>query len=96
MAEFDGRTYDPGLDHSRLTSQLNAVREFMWDERWYTQFVIALATGVPLSTVGSRIRDLRKEKFGGFNVRSFRVPNGNGLWLYSLRHGAIERTAVTE
>lgn len=82
---FDGKTYDPALDHNRLTKQLGRVFELMSDGKWRTLAQIALMTGSPEASVSARLRDLRKEKFGGYSVKRRRVGEApQGLFSYKL------------
>ncbi len=81
---FDGPTFDPAEDGPRLNRQLQLVRDLMADGRWRTLGEIAAAVGCPEASVSARLRDLRKEKFGGHQVDRERVPGQNGLWRYRL------------
>lgn len=85
---FDGETFDLGLDGIRLTSQLERVFWTMQDGEWLTYFEIAeyhqKTYGVTDSETGiaARIRDFRKERFGGYVVNSRR--RSQGLWEFQL------------
>lgn len=74
LAQFDGETYEPKLDQQRLSTQLEAIRELMLDNVWRTlpQIVLALRSrkGIHATEPGvsARLRDLRKSKFGAYNV----------------------------
>lgn len=89
---FDGRTYEADRDHTRLTKQLAKIRGLMLDGRWRTTVEIAALTGTPEPSAGARVRDLRKEKFGGYIVtRRLRAhPN---VWEYRVRR-RIPRTPI--
>lgn len=91
---FDGGTFSEPLDGDRLRIQLNAVWVFMFDERWHTLREVSVAIGAPEASVSARLRDFRKEKFGGHVVERQRIPNGNGLHIYRLRKRS--RTPVTD
>jgi hypothetical protein len=83
---FDGDTYNPKTDYSRLKSQLECVRVCMKDGCWRTLSEIrtVIQRGTEAS-ISARLRDFRKEKFGGFKVeRRHRGEETNGLWEYSL------------
>lgn len=80
---FDGVTYEPDLDHARLAKQWERVRDFMMDGDAHTLQEIAAATGYPESSVSARLRDLRKEKFGGHTVKRERLEKG-GTFYYIL------------
>jgi hypothetical protein len=84
---FDGVTYDPRLDHHRLTKQLDKVWYTMSDGEWRTLHEIALRTDAPESSVSARLRDLRKSKFGGYTVERKRWTQhgkGKGTWYYRV------------
>ena len=83
---FDGITYDPRFDHHRLTKQLDKVMYLMCDGLWRTLREIADHTDAPESSVSARLRDLRKPKFGGYNVERKRwaMGKGAGTWHYRV------------
>lgn len=82
---FDGDTFDPEEDGERLTRQLAAVRTLMLDGRWRTfvqiQEIIGMGTEAAIS---ARLRDLRKPKFGAYEVLRRRVPGTKGLHEYRV------------
>jgi hypothetical protein len=85
---FDGRTYLPERDGKRLKSQLEAVRYVMSDGRWRTipeihRELSVLGFYATETSISSRIRDLRKSKFGAFEVSS-QPTNQRGLWAYRI------------
>lgn len=84
--DFDGATYRRENDHARLDSQLQRVKLLMLDGKWRTLAEIEEATGDGSSaSISARLRDLRKEKFGGFEVE--RRPRGSekrGLYEYRV------------
>jgi hypothetical protein len=80
---FDGETYVPGRDKERLSGQLDKVRTFMLDGRWRTLEEIANAVKAPQASVSSRLRDLRKDRFGGFIINRRYVEKG--LFQYQLQ-----------
>lgn len=74
---FDGSTYQEDRDHARLLAQLDAVRELMIDGQWRTLAEIRTALDLPAdAAVDSRLRDLRKSKFGGYLVQHKYVRRG--------------------
>ena len=73
--DFDGVTYDPERDKARLTGQLERVYEVVRHGDWHTLASIAAITGAPEGSVSARLRDLRKEKFGSYDIRRKRVGN---------------------
>ena len=80
---FDGETFDKDRDHFRLFPQLRCVRRLMLDGKWRTLQQISEATGEPVASVSARLRDLRKEKFGAYQVDREYVADG--LWRYRVR-----------
>lgn len=80
--DFDGDTYDHDRDHGRLARQLGRVRRYLMDGEWHTLRDISHATGDPEASVSARIRDLRKDKFGGYRIE--RRVQGSGGHLYRL------------
>ena len=79
---FDGETYDPLLDHVRLSGQLQRVFELMADGRWRTLADIAEVAGGSEAACSARLRDLRKGKYGSHEILRDRI--GGGLWRYRL------------
>jgi hypothetical protein len=49
------------------------------DDEWLTPSDIAVRAGIPTSSVGSRIRELRTQ---GFNIKRWRNVAGKHLWVY--------------
>lgn len=81
-ADFDGITYERSLDHIRLTGQLGRVYDVMKDGVWHSLQVLAFKAKAPEGSVSARLRDLRKDKFGAYQVDKKRL--NDGLWLYKL------------
>ena len=74
--QFDGETIEAARDNGRLTIQLVEVRRLMVPGAWWTLAELARATGYPEASISARLRDLRKPKFGGFNVERQYVERG--------------------
>ena len=88
---FDGATYQPAQDGARLSSQLHATRELMLDHEWRNLAQIALALRkhglhVTEASISARLRDLRKARFGGFDVERRRLIGG--LFEYRIAPAA--------
>lgn len=81
-AHFDGATFDPKRDGPRLKGLLGRVFWEMNDGEWHTLAWLSHRTGGTESSVNARLRDLRKEKFGGHVVE--RRYRGSGLHEYKL------------
>jgi biotin operon repressor len=74
---FDGETIDDALDTNRLRRQLDQVRTLLLSEyRWHTLAEIRTKTGIPEASASARLRDLRKEKFGGYTIERQRRSAG--------------------
>jgi hypothetical protein len=81
---FGGDTFDPTLDGSRLTKQLDRVFSVLSTGRWYTLDELAKATRAPQASVSARLRDLRKTIHGGWIIERRRRGNlASGLFEYS-------------
>lgn len=76
LPNHDGETYERRKDKARLNAQTYRVWHLMSDQQWRTLREIARATGDPEASVSARLRDLRKEKFGGFDVQRQRRTEG--------------------
>lgn len=83
-AHFDGSTYHPVKDHIRLTGLLHRVFSVMSDGNWHRLSELANKCEGSETSVSARIRDMRKDKFGGFQVDRKRHATQKGLWLYRL------------
>lgn len=72
---FDGATYDEAFDHDRLHTQLKFVLTELLDQEWHTMQSIAAAINAPEPSVSAQIRNLRKDKHGGYVIERRRVNN---------------------
>jgi hypothetical protein len=79
---FDGSTFEPTKDGKRLNTQLYKVFSYMRDSKWHTLREVAQSVGGSESGVSARLRDFRKERFGGHTVERRRVDGG--LFEYRL------------
>ncbi len=84
--QFDGATYEPARDRSRLKAQLDRVKRAMAGGVWLTLAQLSAATGDPEASVSARLRDCRKARFGGHTVEREYVERG--LFRYRLLDGA--------
>jgi hypothetical protein len=66
--QFDGKTYDEKRDQDRLSRQYKRVFELMKDGEWRTLRAVAEVLEDPESSIGARLRDMRKDRFGGHTV----------------------------
>ena len=81
---FGGETFDPAQDEDRLRKQFIQVWNAMSDGKWHTLRELSAKTGHPEASVSARIRDFRKEKFGGHMVARRREAFGKGTHEYLL------------
>ena len=82
---FDGATFSALCDSVRLTGQLNRVKLLMIDGHWRTLAEIREVVGGSENGVSARLRDLRKDKFGGHTVECKRRGDPRrGLFEYRL------------
>lgn len=72
------------LDVPRLAGQTAKVFELMRDGEFRTLTQIARACGCLETSAGARLRDLRKERFGGHRVVSRQVSGTSLLYEYQL------------
>jgi hypothetical protein len=84
----DGQTYDHARDGLRLAAQHQRVLAWMSDGQWHTLAELAKLTGDPEASVSARLRDLRKPRFGAYQVAREYVQRG--LWKYRLVVGQQE------
>lgn len=82
---FGGKTYDPKLDHARLTGQLQRVFDCMQDGKYRTLAELKSIVGGSEAGLSARLRDLRKQAFGCHTVNKRRRGEATkGLWEYQL------------
>lgn len=77
-----GITFDRKRDLPRLNAQAARIYVAMKPGEWKTLREISEMTGDPEASCSARIRDFRKQEFGGFTVERRFV--GKGLWKYRL------------
>lgn len=82
---FDGATFNAARDGARLNCQLDAVRRAMLSGGWWTLPRLAAYAKGSEASVSARLRDLRKTKFGGYEIERRYVTNG--VWEYHLKMG---------
>ncbi len=85
---FDGSTYEPKFDATRLRGEMARVYNLMMsfpNGRWWTLREISNSTQDPEASISARLRDLRKAKFGAHTVnRRRRGEPSRGIWEYQL------------
>jgi len=80
---FNGSDYIPKLDHVRLTTQMDKIRNLMIDGKFRTLGEIELATGYPQASISAQLRNLRKSKFGDHTMNKQRRKLA-GLFEYQI------------
>jgi hypothetical protein len=78
----DGATFVRARDGKRLNAQAQRVFDVMRDGRWRSLDEIANEAKAPQASVSARLRDLRKDRFGGHAVERKHVDAGH--WMYRL------------
>lgn len=84
---FDGSTYEPKHDAKRLGRLLDAVfHQLYWGE-WFTLRELAKRCRGSEPSVSARLRDLRKQRYGGWIIERRRQPGleAKGIFQYRLR-----------
>ena len=85
MSTF-GPSYDASVDEERILTQLERIRDLMFDGSWRTLQEISSSTRDPASSVSAQLRHLRKPKFGGHLVeKRRRGAASRGLWEYRVQ-----------
>lgn len=84
--QFDGETFDQDKDGARLTGQMLRVFEVMRDGVYRSpDELMALIPDRSSASITARLRDLRKDKFGGHTVNLRRRGDGRrGVHDYQL------------
>lgn len=82
---FDGVTYEPEFDETRLTGQIGRVYACMKDGKWRTLSEVEAVTGDPQASISARLRDFRKPMCGHHTIHRRRRGDPKvGLWEYRL------------
>lgn len=84
FGDRDGDTYEREFDYDRLNRQAKAVFDLMSDGAWRSLRGISTILGEPEASVSARLRDFRKERFGGFTVERERHPSRKGQFMYRM------------
>lgn len=75
-------TFVQERDGARVSKQREAVLDLMRDGKWRTLAEISTATGAPEASASARLRDLRKKRYGEYQVDRSYVSHG--LWRYRI------------
>ena len=82
---FDGSDYEPELDQSRLTGQIQKIYDLMKDGNWRTLEEIESQIDEPQSSISAQLRNLRKIRFGAHTInKQRRGDRTKGLFEYQL------------
>ena len=77
-----GKNFSRARDGERLARQTRAVWNVMRVMGWRTLPELASVLDEPQQSISARLRDLRKPRFGGWDVQ--RQYEGNGVWAYRV------------
>ena len=77
---FNGSDYVPKRDNERLNGQIKRIHALMIDGLPRPLSQIASVTGDPEASVSAQLRNLKKERFGGYRLE--KDYKGNGLFAY--------------
>jgi len=80
---FDGSDYDHKRDGIRLTGQLERVFDVMKSGEWITLRQLSNKSKCPEASASAQLRNLRKDRFGGFEVE--KKYSHMGVFLYKLK-----------
>lgn len=89
---FDGQTYVPDLDEARLKTNLHRVLALLLDGEPHTLDELRRVGG---AAGDARARDLRKPRWGGFDVSCTRDEDDTGVWWYQLHPPVTEAMVDT-
>jgi hypothetical protein len=82
---FDGQTFEPHHDLARLSTQLKRVEAAMLGGSWFTLRELQALCGGSEAGISARIRDLKKQRFGGYIIdRERRGDPKRGMFVYRL------------
>lgn len=80
----DGSTFDPNRDQPAIDIQRLRTWDVIRDNQWHTSVELEERVGSNWASVGARVRDFRKARFGRRTVLNRRVAGQRGLWEYRL------------
>ncbi|MHB1910376.1 MAG: hypothetical protein ACYCQJ_16140 [Nitrososphaerales archaeon] len=87
--DFDGAFYKRELDQKRLSGQILRVYEIISDGKARTvskireEILEKFGKDDPENSIQAELRNLRKDKFGGHAIRTWRVRD-TGLFYYQM------------
>jgi DNA-binding MarR family transcriptional regulator len=83
--KFDGSDIDSEKDNLRLAGQLKVIYDLVKDGKYRTLREIEDETNYPQSSISAQLRNLRKERYGSFNIeKRSRGDRENGLFEYRI------------
>lgn len=80
---FDGDDYAADKDEVRLNGQLRLIWLLMSGGGWFTVEGIVSHTGYPANSVQAQLRNLRKARYGAYDVQRRRITE-SGLYEYRV------------
>ena len=82
---FNGSDYVPSYDQKRLTKQIYIIKDLMLKSGFVTLQDIENVTGFPQASISAQLRNLKKERFGGYILEKRRTENKeSGTFEYKL------------
>lgn len=89
---FDGKTYNVKLDYERLKNNTQRVFVLLLDGKWHGKKDLEEVGG---AAYDSRVRDLRKKRFGGFTITEERDPYYNNTFSrYKLDVQSVNKDKI--
>lgn len=80
MGDRDGASFDRTRDLTRLDNAMGRIFTHMQSGKWYTLAELAEVGECSEACASARCRDLRKKKFGQYQINKSHC--GKGLWKY--------------
>ena len=80
---FDGSDYVHKRDGIRLSNQMQRVFDVMKSGQWISLRELSDRARCPEASASAQMRNLRKDRFGGFEVE--KKYKHTGLFLYRLK-----------
>lgn len=91
---FSGPAYDSAFDKDRLMKQIGKIFHLMIDGQWRTLGKIESLTGYGQASISANLRNLRKPRFGFYNVeRRRRGDRKQGLFEYRVTRRFLDFAA---
>ena len=96
MSTF-GTAFNEEDDGKRIRTQMQVIRDYMLanSKKYLTLKAIEIETGYPQSSISAQLRHLKKQRFGGYELRKERMSiNNKGTYVYNLKQPAKEQLTL--